>query len=124
MVFDPNSFNINNFSNPLKHEILTVNSLQQVKDFVMNKGDSYLLLDPNSDVLYIKEMDSIGKVKISKYRLEDCSDELLEESVITMRKKDYDNILKRLEQLEGKNEASKSKQPEFNFASDAAQERN
>lgn len=119
MAFDFNTLaqatnlysNLNGFQH---HEILTVNSLQQVKDFVINKGDSYLLLDPNSDILYIKECDSIGKITLKIFSLKDITDEVLNNSTpVTLSKTQFDNLMKRLEILEGKNETTKSEQPEL-----------
>lgn len=119
MAFDFNSLaqatnlysNLGGFQ---KHEILTVSSLQQVKDFIINKGDSYLLLDPNSDLLYIKEADNLGKIKISIFRLTDVTNEIMDSSTpVTLSKSQFDNLMKRLEQLEGgKNGTSKSEHPE------------
>lgn len=119
MAFDYNALSqatnlFTNLNNMQKHEILTVNSLQQVKDFSMNKGDSYLLLDPNADTLYIKECDSIGKISIRSFALRETTQEVINDSVpATISKSEYDKLLKRLEQLEGKNATSKSEQPEL-----------
>ena len=120
MAFDTNAFNqatnflngLNNF-NAQKHEILTVNSLQQAKDFVMNKGDSYLLLDPNADLLYLKEIDNIGKISLRIYRLNECTDEYINnQTPVTISKTEFDKLLKRLEKLEsnrgGKNAVKES----------------
>lgn len=123
MAFDYNTLSqatnlfssINGFQ---KHEILTVNSLQQVKDFVINKGDSYLLLDPNADTLYIKECDSIGKICIRSFALTETTQEVINESSpVTISKTEYRKLLKRLEQLEEKKHDTKqSEQPELNLA--------
>ena len=119
MAFDANAFNqatnfLNNLNNVQKHEILTVSSLQQVKDFVMNRGDSYLLLDPNADLLYVKELDTIGKSTIRIFSITECTQQYLDNSTpATVSKADYDKLLKRLERLEnnrgGKNDTSESK---------------
>ena len=109
----------NNFSSSQKHEILTVSSLQQVKDFVMNRGDSYLLLDPNSDLLYVKEKDNIGKDCIRVFSLTEVTDQYLNSnSSVSISKSDYDKLMKRLEKLEkgvGK-DVSKKSEPELNFS--------
>lgn len=122
MAFDYNALSqatnlFNNFNGMYKHEILTVGSLQQVKDFVINKGDSYMLLDPNSDLLYIKECDNIGKITIKAYSLTDITEEVINNNTpVTLSKTQYENLMKRLETLEGgKNAASKSEQPELDF---------
>lgn len=119
MAFDPNTFS-QNFLNTLnqKHEILTVNSLQQVKDFVMNRGDSYLLLDPNADLLYIKEMDNIGKVSVRVFTLSEVTDQYISNNTpVTISKSEYTKLLNRLEQLEAKNAVKESKQSELDFTS-------
>lgn len=119
MAFDPNTFSqvLNNFSNPIKHEILTVSSLQQAKDFVMNKGDSYLLLDPNADLLYIKEMDNIGKVSLKVFSLVDVTEQYISNNTpITISKSEYTKLLNRLDQLEAINAVKESKQSELDFS--------
>ena len=121
MAFDTGAFTqATSFFNSLnpKHEIITVNSLQQVKDFIMNKGDSYLLLDPNADLLYIKEVSTIGKMDIKIYKLTDVTNEFMDNATqVTISKSDYNKLLKRLEKLEkgGKNETDESEQPELDF---------
>lgn len=123
MAFDPNTFS-QNFLNTLnqKHEILTVNSLQQVKDFVMNRGDSYLLLDPNADLLYIKEMDNIGKVSVRVFTLSEVTDQYISNNTpVTISKSEYTKLLNRLEQLEAKNAVKESKQSELDFTSNVSE---
>lgn len=127
MAFDPNTFNattfLNSFTGSQKHEITTVNSLQQVKEFIMGKGESYLLLDPNADLLYIKEMDTIGKVTIRVFSLTDVSEQYINNNTpVTISKSEYTKLINRLEQLEARNETSKPKQPEFDFKSNGTQE--
>jgi len=121
MAFDPNAFtqatnflsSINNFNIPQKHEILTVNSLQQAKDFIVNKGESYLLLDPNADTLYVKECDSIGKISLRSFHIEEKP---IEESIpITISKSDYESLMSRLNKLEeGVNVSKESKSKQSN----------
>lgn len=109
----------NTFQSNQRHEILTVSSLQQVKDFVMNKGDSYMLLDPNADILYIKEVDSIGRITLRAYALQDKTDEIINNTApATISKSEYDKLLKRLEMLEeGKHAVKKStEQQQLDFS--------
>lgn len=117
MAFDFNSLaqatNLYSSLGFQKHEILTVSSLQQVKDFIINKGDSYLLLDPNSDLLYIKEADNLGKIKISIFKLTDVTDEIMDSSTpVTLSKSQFDNLMKRLELLEGGRNGTSKSEPE------------
>jgi hypothetical protein len=110
---------LSNFNNIQKHEILTVSSLQQAKDFAMNRGDSYLLLDPNADLLYIKEKDSIGKESLRVFGLQEVTEQYLNNSTpATISKTEYEKLLKRLELLEKgeKNVTKKSEQSELDFA--------
>lgn len=106
MAFDYNTFAqasnlISGFNNLQKHEIITVNSLQQAKDFTINKGDSYLLLDPNADTLYIKECDTIGKISLRSFALRETTDEVINNSApITISKSEYDKLVSRLSKLE------------------------
>ena len=111
MGFDYNSLSqatnlFNNLQNSQRHEIITVNSLQQVKDFAINKGDSYLILDPNADTLYIKECDSIGKVNLRVFALTEITQEVINNTTpISISKTEYEKLLKRLESVEGKKNA-------------------
>lgn len=106
MAFDFNSLSqasnvFNSLYNNQRHEILTVNSLQQVKDFNLNKGDSYLLLDPNADTLYIKECDSIGKIQIRSFSLVETTQDLINNSTpVTISKSEFDKLVSRLSKLE------------------------
>jgi hypothetical protein len=96
---------LNNYNQSQKHEILTVNSLQQVKDFVMNRGDSYLLLDPNADLLYVKEKDSIGKESVRVFSLKEITEQYFSNTTpATISKTEYEKLLKRLEMLEKEKE--------------------
>lgn len=109
---------LNNYNQSQKHEILTVNSLQQVKDFVMNRGDSYLLLDPNADLLYVKEKDSIGKESVRVFSLKEITEQYFSNTTpATISKIEYEKLLKRLEVLEKEKEnvSKKSEQSELNF---------
>lgn len=109
---------LNNYNQSQKHEILTVNSLQQVKDFVMNRGDSYLLLDPNADLLYVKEKDSIGKESVRVFSLKEITEQYFSNTIpATISKTEYEKLLKRLEILEKEKEnvSKKSEQSELNF---------
>lgn len=119
MAFDYNALSqaTNLFSTfNQKHEIITVNSLQQAKDFFINKGDSYLLLDPNADLLYVKECDNLGRISLKVYSLVDKTDEIISNNTpVTLSKSQFDNLMKRLEQLEGKNETAKPEQPELDL---------
>lgn len=123
MAFDPTAFSqatnfLNNFTNSQKHEILTVSSLQQVKDFTINRGDSYLMLDPNADRLYVKEKDNIGKDSIRIFSLTEITEQYLNsETPVTMTKADYNNLIQRIERLEGKNATEKPEQSKLDFKS-------
>ena len=104
MGFDYNSIsqatNLLNVFNPGKHEIITVNSLQQAKDFHLNRGDSYLLLDPNADILYIKECDSIGKLSLRIFKLTDVTESYEAESTpVSISKLEYDNLIQTINKL-------------------------
>lgn len=53
-----------------KRSILTL-SFKEAQDFKLNHGESFLALDPNEDILYVKECDDIGKCSLKIYS---CSD--------------------------------------------------
>lgn len=72
---------LSNLSNPnfynqgaTKHDILTVNGLQEAKDFKLNRDEKVMLLDANSNILYIKESDSIGKCTVKVFECTDVTD--------------------------------------------------
>lgn len=106
--------NISSLVTPPRHEILTVNSFQEVKDFKLNKGDTYDLLEPNSDILYIVEMDSIGKKKIRVFSLNEITEQYISNATPSfVTKEEYENVLKKLKDIEsklgGKNATNESK---------------
>lgn len=111
------------FSYPLKHEIITVSNLKEVQDFKLNKGDSYDLLDPNNDILYIKERDNIGRESIKVYKLTDITSQVEAETTpANITRQEYDSLVSKINALlenteRGvKNAVKKSDgQPEFNF---------
>lgn len=112
-----------NFNYPMKHEIITVSGLDEVKNFKLNKGDSYDLLDPNTDTLYIKERDNIGRETIKIYSLTDITEKALAESEpANISRQEYDSLMNKLDNLlnrvEVKNAVKKSEtagQSELNF---------
>jgi hypothetical protein len=94
-----------------RHEIQTVNSLEDVRNFTINRGDSYLLLDPNADLLYIKEMDSIGKISIKVFQLTDITEQQVVQQV-NISKEEYGKLLDKINYIESmiggnKNEVTK-----------------
>lgn len=106
--------NLTSLVTPQKHEILTVNSFQEVKDFKLNKGDTYDLLEPNSDILYIVEMDNIGKKKIRVFSLTEITEQYISNaSPSFVTKEEYESLLQKLKDIEtkigGKNGTNESK---------------
>lgn len=99
-----------------KHEILTVSSYDEVKNFRINKGDSYDLLDPNADVLYIKERDNLGKESIKVFHLQDITAQY--EQAVTpanISRQEYNNLVNKIDslitQIEGGKNAVKKPEP-------------
>jgi len=94
--------NFGNAYNPLygKHEVLTVNGLQEAKDFKLNKNERVALIDSNDDVLYIKECDEIGKYNLKIYACTDVTDKYLQSNTpASISKAEFENLKNDMSEL-------------------------
>lgn len=92
-----------------RHEILTVNGLQEAKDYKLNRNERVALIDANSDVLYIKECDEIGKYNLKIYECTDVTDKFeMQNTPASISKAEFDELKNSLVEmrklLEVKNE--------------------
>ena len=88
--------------NPLqpKKEIITVNGVSEAQSFHLEKGESVALIDSNSDVLYIKESDDVGKVSLKIYECVDKTDEYISKNTpAQISKADFENLTNQLNNL-------------------------
>lgn len=106
-----------------KHEILTVNSLQDAQSFQIRKGESFDLLDPNNDILYIKECDNLGKITLRAFHLAEFTPQEEVNTPDYATKQDLNIVINKIDallnQMGGKHETKKSEsrsgQPELDF---------
>lgn len=114
------SFANQNFNFSPKHEVITVSSYEDAKNFRLNKGDTYDLLDPNADILYLKERDAIGRETMRIYKLQDITSQFEQQCTpANISQQEYnslvnkiDSLINRIERGE-KNAVKKPEQPEL-----------
>lgn len=83
-----------------KREIITVNGVSEAQAFKLDKGESVALIDSNSDVLYIKEADEVGKVSLKIYECLDVTTEYLARNTpAQISKADFDNLTSQINNL-------------------------
>lgn len=100
-----------NFQN--KKDILTVNGLQEARDFKLNNGENVILMDCNNDIIYVKRCDDIGKVTLNVYECKDVTDTYEKQNTpANISKADFDNLVKSISEL--KNYINKGVQNEYN----------
>lgn len=57
-----------------KRSIVTVNGLQDARNYILDRGENIILMDSNEDIVYIKSCDDTGKYILKVYRCEDITD--------------------------------------------------
>lgn len=82
-----------------KRQIVSVNGVQDAKNFNLDRGENIILMDSNSDVIYIKSVDELGKTLLKVFSCKDITDSVLNDSQITINKSDFDKLSKELSDL-------------------------
>ena len=114
---------LSNFANQgfnLKHEVITVSSYEEAKNFRLNKGDTYDLLDPNADILYLKERDAIGRETMRIYKLQDITAQFEQQCTpANISQQEYNSLVNKIDSLINRiergeeNAVKKPEQPEL-----------
>lgn len=93
-----NSLCNSNYGN--KREIISVNGLQEAKNFILNRGENIILRDSNDDVIYVKACDELGKYSLKVYQCSDVTEKVLSEcQKETVSRSDFDKLSKDMEEL-------------------------
>lgn len=83
-----------------KRDIITVNSLNEAKDFKLNNGESVVLMDSNDDIIYVKQCDEIGKVSLNVYRCTNITEEFEKQNTpANVSKADFDALVQSISEL-------------------------
>lgn len=92
---------LGNFQNiGQKRDIITVNGLQDAKDFKIGNGESVILMDANNDIIYVKRCDEIGKVGLSVYQCIDITEKFEKENTqANISKADFENLVKSIAEM-------------------------
>lgn len=104
-----------------RQDITTVNGLQEARDFKLNKGERVAMIDANSDILYIKECDEIGKYTLKVYECKEITDKFERENTpAVISRAEMDDMVKAIADIKamlaggnnGKHDVKKSEQSE------------
>lgn len=83
-----------------KRDIITVNSLNEAKDFKLNNGESVVLMDSNDDIIYVKQCDEIGKVTMNVYKCINITEEFEKKNTpANVSKADFDALVQSITEL-------------------------
>lgn len=82
-----------------KRQIVSVNGVQEAKNFTLERGENIILMDSNADVIYIKSVDDLGKSSLKVFSCMDITNDVLNESTTSIDKKDFDRLSKELSDL-------------------------
>lgn len=83
-----------------KREVITVDGVNEAQSFRLDKGESVALIDCNTDVLYVKESDEVGKTSLRIYECVDKTEEYLAKNTpAQISKADFDKLQNQLTNL-------------------------
>lgn len=89
----------NSFGNT-RHDIITVNGLQEAKDFKLNRNERVALIDSNDDILYIKECDDIGKYNLKVFKCENITEQYMQTvTPASISKAEFDSLKNDMSEL-------------------------
>ncbi len=102
-LLQANNFLSTLYSNPQvapKREVITVDGVNEAQSFRLDKGESVALIDCNTDVLYVKESDEVGKTSLRIYECVDKTEEYLAKNTpAQISKADFDKLQNQLTNL-------------------------
>jgi hypothetical protein len=91
--------------NTAQSNITFVNGIEGAKAFQLSPNSNVLLMDSDNQRFYVKSTDNLGIAKMSSYKFEELDFSNTQQEVTnteTIDSKDYNDILERIEQLDGK----------------------
>lgn len=81
-----------------KRSIVTVNGLQEAKNYNLDRGENIILMDSNEDIVYIKSCEETGKYILKVYRCEDITETFtLNDTEVS--KKDFNKLSEEVAEL-------------------------
>lgn len=81
-----------------KRSIVTVNGLQEAKNYNLDRGENIILMDSNEDIVYIKSCEETGKYILKVYRCEDIT-ETFTMNDTEVSKKDFNKLSEEVAEL-------------------------
>lgn len=81
-----------------KRSIVTVNGLQEAKNYNLDRGENIILMDSNEDIVYIKSCEETGKYILKVYRCEDIT-ETFTMNDTEVNKKDFNKLSEEVAEL-------------------------
>lgn len=86
----------------LKREILTVNGMQEARDFKIFNNESVLLMDTQEDIVYVKQCDEIGKMSLKVYECKDITETYEKKnSPANISREDFESLVTQINELKG-----------------------
>jgi len=82
-----------------KRQIVSVDGVLGAKNFNLERGENIILMDSNTDVIYVKSIDELGKCQLKVYQCTDITDSALSDNCTTISKTDFDRLTKELSDL-------------------------
>ena len=112
---------LTNLSNPIRKDIVTVNGFKEAQEYKLFQGERIILLDANSDIIYLKEADSLGKYSLKVFECKDITSKYTAENTpANITQAQYDDLTKNLDNLTkllgAKHEHNDEQSPEFDFS--------
>lgn len=93
---------INGLTSPQvqKKEIVSVNGLQDAKNFILERGENIILRDCNEDIIYVKTCDDIGKYSLKVYECTDITDKAFKnDSSLPISRTDFEKLSNEMTEL-------------------------
>ena len=85
---------------PSKRLIISVNGINEAKNFSLNRGENIILRDNNEDIIYIKSCDDLGKYTLKIYSCLDVTEQYLNENTtISATKSDVEKLSNELSEV-------------------------
>ena len=76
-----------------KREIVSVNGLQEAKNFILNRGENIILRDSNEDRIYVKACDELGKYSLKIYQCSVITEKVISDNTPTaVSRSDLDSL--------------------------------
>lgn len=67
--------------------------MQEAKDYRLDRSESIILLDSNSNIIYLKECDDIGKVSLKVYECTDITEQFnMQNTPANISKAEFENL--------------------------------